>query len=162
VIVHEVTQDDRSLGGMHFDLLFFLIFLGVFTYGYGAHVYSRWFPPAWIEVLADFEVLLTMPGRSKLLYGTHLFRVKYEVAGERYVKLVPVRYHRKTLELEVLPQPQMHLEASKLLLRVHPDKPTIIEYQKWPWWHDALAVSVLVMLWGCTIYILRREGVLAS
>ncbi len=42
------------------------------------------------------------------------------------------------------------------------DKPTIIEYQKWPWWHDALAVSVLVMLWGCTIYILRREGVLAS
>jgi hypothetical protein len=143
---------------MDSDIYFILGIVLLVTVGWLLNLLARIFPPKWVEVLADCEFIGTPRRRTKTYYGIHLLRLSYEFEGRMYVKLASIRYHLRTLEWEVISQPQTSHDQTKLLIRVHPTKPHIIEYQKWLWWHDLLPLVVLGILWGAILTYLHRHG----
>lgn len=144
---------------MDSDIYTLLALLSVITLAWVLSL-SRWvFPPAWVEVLADYEFLGSRTPRGHLFHGLHYLKLRYEFQGRTFEKkMAPVIYSRRTQEWQVIPQPHDHIAIPKLLIRVHPKRPMYIEYQKWLWWHHALPPAVLGLFWGGLLTELHKHG----
>lgn len=143
---------------MDSDIYFILAIVAVCTLCWLLNVLWRLFPPAWMDVLADYEILTTYKSPRNILHAVHLLRLRYQFEGKSYEKTAGVRFSRRTLAWKVIPQPHDHIATKQLLIRVHPKKPHVIDYDARAWWHDAMAVLILGAFWTAIVLYFRKHG----
>ena len=132
--------------------------LTLMTLAFIWHVLWRLFPPAWPEVLADYQIVSSYTAPSDGLFRHHTLKLRYEVEGKSFEKLAPVRYNPRTLQWEVIPQPHDPMKRSKLLIRVHPRKPKRIYYRKINLWHLVVPAFILACMWVAVLSAFSRQA----